>query len=1399
MRFPLTRVQMAYLMGRSQEFNGQVATHAYYEFKNSLNIPQYEKAVNKVIKRHEALRTVIEEDGTQSVLDTIPYFTIPIVDMTGQSEEEQQEYIKKKRKELSHKIFPIGSWPMFDMEAVQLEKESVYLFFNFDLLIADGSSMKLFLKEVAEEYLHPNINRVEMPVQFREYIAYSDKKKQGRKYKMDKEFWLEQIDDFPLAPELPQRLDVRKEKVTFARLEKKIPITVWKKFREQVQEKGLPTSMVFLTIYVSALANYTRQDRFTINVTLSNRGKMNGRLKDSIGDFTSLMLLPIDMKGLSVDFWERVHQVQAQFIHFYKHASYDGVDFEQEIRKYHQMENQISFPIVFTSMEEMSGEMQIEPVLGEQKFSISQTPQVYLDFQIIQIRDSMNLTWDYATNQYEAELMQKIFSDFTFLLDAVLKEQEEDILQDRIYTDKEQEVFCSYNQTAEKTYQETLQDILQEAWNKNQEQIALVDNWSKMTYAELNRQSDCVAAYLSEHGVQAGEFVAVQAKRKCSTIVSILGIIKAGAAYVAIDPAYPKARQEYILQHCGCKCMLTGEEVVTGKVFKPSENNKAKKDDIAYIIYTSGSTGNPKGVEITHEAVTNTIVDMNRRFEICSTDTILGISSYCFDLSVYDIFGSIFAGATHRIASEARDIAQIKRHLLEDGITVWNSVPAIFQLTLEAFLPGEESHALRRVFLSGDFIPIGLVEKAGEYVPEASVISLGGATEAAIWSIYYPINHISEQWTRIPYGFPLANQQCYVLDAKGRQTNFGVEGEICIGGVGLAKGYHLEKKLTKQAFFEHPQFGRLYRTGDLGVFQKEGYIDILGRIDQQVKVNGFRIETAEIESAVEQNELVEQAIVSVSASNKQKRLGLYLKPKIRREYRKDNLWEKITQIAILESENVQGDWKKEKMHLQNQETDAFAGLVIYYYIGKLTRNIKKPMKITVEEFITRAEIRPVYQKIVKVWLDWLCRENKIRNENETYVIEEHVFPDLEEVLTRLDVLENKRKRNMEYLRQCILHIEEILKGKVNAVTYLFPNGALQNAEGIYQKNPISQYFNQIVAQIVTTIEKEKAGSVNILEVGAGTGGTTDPVLEQLNGEKIRYLFTDISDFFTKEAKKRYVDKSFVKYGSYNIDEMPQQQGMQLEKQHIIIAANVLHDSKDIQKTIRYLWDMLEPEGILVIIEMTKDTGMQLISTRLIEGYSNYDDFRKKKNSPLLSGQEWIELLKENHFSAVQLYPDNKKLDIDLGEHVILAKKENTRAYLRKTELTELKQQLIEKLPIYMIPTEIIQLSEIPLNGNGKVERGKLPSISSVQMEHIEIQQPRTEIEKRLYDIWNENLENSEFGVYENFFQIGGDSIIMLKIVSEIKEKFHFSYDFKEFMAHGTIAEIAKYIESKVNA
>lgn len=1390
---------MAYLMGRSREFNGQVATHAYYEFKNSLNISQYEKAVNTVIKRHEALRTVIEEDGTQYVLDINPYFTIPIVDMTGKSEEEQQEYIKKKRKELSHKIFPVGSWPMFDMEAIQLGKESVYLFFNFDLLIADGSSMKLFLKEVAEEYLHPNINHVEMPVQFREYIAYSQKKKQGEKYKKDKAFWVEQIEDFPLAPELPYKLDVKKENVTFARLEKKIPVMVWKKFREHVQEKGLPTSMVLLTIYVSALANYTRQDRFTINVTLSNRGKMNGKLKDSIGDFTSLMLLPINIKGLSLDFWERVNQVQEQFIHYYKHASYDGVDFEQEIRKYHQTEKQISFPIVFTSMEEMSGEMQIEPVMGEQKFSISQTSQVYLDFQIIQIRDSMNFTWDYATNQYEGEVMQKIFSDFTFLLDAVLQEQEKGILQDRIYTEREREVFCSYNQTTERICQQTLQDILREAWSKNQKQIALVDNWSKMTYAELNQKSDCVAAYLSEQGVQAGEFVAVQAKRKCSTIVSILGIIKVGAAYVAIDPDYPKARQEYILQHCGCKCMLTGEEIVTGKVFKPSENNKAKKQDIAYIIYTSGSTGNPKGVEITHESVTNTIVDMNHRFGICSTDTILGVSSYCFDLSVYDIFGSILAGATHRIASEARNIAQIKKYLLEDKITVWNSVPAIFQLTLEAFLPGEESDVLRRVFLSGDFIPVGLVEKAGEYVPEASVISLGGATEAAIWSIYYPLSYMSEQRTRVPYGFPLSNQQCYVLDTKGRQTNFGVEGEICIGGTGLAKGYHLENELTKRAFFEHPQFGRLYRTGDLGVFQKEGYIDILGRVDQQVKVNGFRIETAEIESVVEQNELVEQAIVSVSALNKQKRLGLYLKPKIRKEYHKDNLWEKITQVAISESENIDEDWKKEKVYVQNKEADDFAGLVIYYYIGKLTGNIQKPIEMTTEEVIAKTKIRPIYQKIVKAWMDWLCKENKIRKEREKYIIDEQIFPDLAEVLTQLNVLEKKGNRNMEYLRQCILHIEEILKGKVNAVTYLFPNGALQNAEGIYQKNPISQYFNRIVAKIVKTIEKEKEGPVNILEVGAGTGGTTDPVLEQLSGKEIRYFFTDISDFFTKEAKKRYANKSFVKYGSYNIDEMPQKQGMQLEKQHVILAANVLHDSKDVKKTIQYLWDMLEPEGILVIIEMTKDTGMQLISTRLIEGYSNYDDFRKKKNSPLLSGQEWMQLLKENRFSAVQLYPNDKKLDIHLGEHVILAKKENTRAYLRKSELTELKQQLLEKLPIYMVPTEIMQLSKIPLSGNGKVERGKLPSISSVKMEHIEIQQPRTEIEKKLFDIWNDNLETSEFGIYENFFHIGGDSIIMLKIVSEIKERFHCAYDFKEFMAHGTIAEIAKHIESRVNS
>jgi amino acid adenylation domain-containing protein len=396
---------------------------------------------------------------------------------------------------------------------------------------------------------------------------------------------------------------------------------------------------------------------------------------------------------------------------------------------------------------------------------------------------------------------------------------------------------------------------------------------SSLSYEALDRRANQLAHALRAQGARPGTFVGICVDRGLDLVVALLGVAKSGAAYLPLDPAHPKERLAFILADAAALLVVTQERYrlalplalitldgagAAALAEMPASRlpRTAHPTDLCYAIFTSGSTGTPKGVALSHRAVANTLDWVNRTFGVGPGDRLLFVTSPCFDLSVYDTFGALGAGATVVIASGAvlDDPAALVTAIVEQRITIWDSAPAAL-LRLVPFFPRASRDApLRLVLLSGDWIALTLPDAVRDAFPRARVVSLGGATEAAIWSNWFPIGAVDPRWTSVPYGRPIQNARYHVLDRQMRPVPVGVTGDLYIGGACLAEGYLNRPQLTAERFVRDPFRGdpaeRLYKTGDLARYFDDGVLELRGRVDFQVKIRGYRVELGEVEAAL---------------------------------------------------------------------------------------------------------------------------------------------------------------------------------------------------------------------------------------------------------------------------------------------------------------------------------------------------------------------------------------------------------------------------------------------------------------------------------------------------------------------------------------------------------------------
>jgi amino acid adenylation domain-containing protein len=512
---------------------------------------------------------------------------------------------------------------------------------------------------------------------------------------------------------------------------------------------------------------------------------------------------------------------------------------------------------------------------------------VWLDHQVIEHEGGLLLNWDAVEELFPAGMLDDMFDAEVGLLDW-LASADWSQPAPALLPAAQAAVREAVNDTAGPVPDRALHEGFFARAAREPGRVALL--WGEgesLTYGQLADRALRVGALLLAEGLEPGEPVAVSLPRGADQVVAVLGVLAAGGVYVPVGVDQPAQRRERILRRAGVRLVLSADAEVAGvpdgtRVVALQEAAGveplaapvlAGADELAYVVFTSGSTGEPKGVEVTHRAALNTIDDVNARFGVGAEDSVLAVSALDFDLSVYDLFGLLGVGGRVVVVEEEnrRDADAWVAACRRFGVTVWNSVPALLDMALTV---ADSLASLRLVLVSGDWVGLDLRGRLAAVAPGARMIALGGATEASIWSNFFPVEQVPAHWRSIPYGFPLANQAFRVVDARGRDCPDWVTGELWIGGEGVAAGYRGDAAQTAERFVAWAG-RRWYRTGDLGRYWPDGTLEFLGRADHQVKIRGHRIELGEVEAALGAAPGVSQA-VAVAVGERVRRLCAFV-------------------------------------------------------------------------------------------------------------------------------------------------------------------------------------------------------------------------------------------------------------------------------------------------------------------------------------------------------------------------------------------------------------------------------------------------------------------------------------------------------------------------------------------
>ncbi len=836
------------------------------------------QAIEQIARRHESLRTAFVQSGetlVQHICKPAEFaVNLRVISLQQPTTDQHQQALQATLLEEVRQPFDLAVVPLWRVLWIELADDDQVLVLTFHHSIIDEWSLQIFYRELSALYQSAgNVDAAslpELPIQYVDYSVWQRTQQASAAWEQSIAYWKDQLADLPPALDLPT------DKVRPMQLsgegaihEFRLSAPLTGQLRQLARDESVTLFTLMLAVSHVWLARHTGQSDIIVGTPVAHRERPE--VQSLIGYFLNTLPIRARLDG-KLTFRSVLEQIHQNFWNAYKHAE---IPFQQLVElslKQRELGRHPIYQVMFVLLEGSIEETRFGDEICQPIWVPTGTSKNELALDIQATADEWVCRLEYASDLFSADAVASMADHFTELLWSIAEEADSPIGKlNLIGQDERQKILVEWNQTdRDFARDKCLHQVFEERVQRTPHAIAVTFEGQSLTYGDLNSRANQLAHFLRAEGVGPDMLVGVYAERSMEMVVSLFGILKAGGAYVPIDPEYPAERVSYMLSDSSVTVLLTQNSLVaslpahSAKVFCLDTDWKkistltdlnpvteVKPSNLAYMIYTSGSTGKPKGAMNTHLGIVNRLIWMQEQYGLSATDVVLQKTPFSFDVSVWEFFWPLLNGARLCVTKPGghRDADYLVRFIQDNHITVLHFVPSMLRLFLEH--GGVEGcTSLRHVICSGEALSADLRNQFFTRL-DVPLHNLYGPTEAAVDVTHWTC-HRDEKLPFVPIGRPVANTQCYILDTHLEPVPIGVSGELFLGGVQIGRGYHNQSELTSQKFIRDPfqaaPNARLYKTGDLCRFLNDGNIQFLGRIDNQVKVRGFRIELDEIES-----------------------------------------------------------------------------------------------------------------------------------------------------------------------------------------------------------------------------------------------------------------------------------------------------------------------------------------------------------------------------------------------------------------------------------------------------------------------------------------------------------------------------------------------------------------------